>query len=331
MPKPENLDWCKTPEEAEQRFRLYVDDDPFPEIESALLGSAAFVKYIKTIGMIHPFRGWDDAKSEIDRDLVKPASYEIRPGGKFFIYNDKDELEEIDLSSPDNPEYIKLPRNSITFVSTEEQFRLPNYIAVRFNLRIKHVHRGLLLGTGPLIDPGFREKILIPLHNLTDTDYYIKLGEGLIWVEFTKTFPTPAHDLYAEFGKPELPGHTQKTLRKFLVAANAGVPIRSSIPKAVVDAQLAAEAAGERAKKLEQQIRAVSIGGLIVLILTLAGLLVPVVSLVQDTATLLRQAQAERREVIDQQKATEVRLQRLCANLKLQQAQKTKGAADVSC
>jgi deoxycytidine triphosphate deaminase len=327
----EDLDWCASEQEAAERYRRFIDDDPFPDIESALLGAAAFVKYIRATGMVHPFRGWDSGSNQINRDLVKPASYEIRPGGAFFIYNDKDELEEVDLSSKDNPEYIKLPRNSITFVSTEEQFRLPNYIAVRFNLRIKHVHRGLLLGTGPLIDPGFKEKILIPLHNLTDTDYYIKLSEGLIWVEFTKTYPTPAHALYSEFGTPELPSHTQKTLRQFLVAANSGVPIRSSIPKAVVDAQTAAQSADERVKKLEQQIRAVSIGALIVLVLTLAGLLAPVVSLVQDTATLLRQSQSERRDALEHQKATEERLQRMCAALSDKSKGGPQGNADVSC
>ena len=58
--------------------------------------------------------------------------------------------------------------------------RLPNYIAVQFNLRITHVHRGLLLGTGPLVDPGFHGKILIPLHNLTSEKYIIRADEGLI-------------------------------------------------------------------------------------------------------------------------------------------------------
>ena len=68
----------------------------------------------------------------------------------------------------------------------KEKFHLPEYIAARFNLHIRHVHKGILLGTGPLIDPGFSGKLLIPLHNLTDNDYKSKGGEGIIWVEFTK-------------------------------------------------------------------------------------------------------------------------------------------------
>ena len=81
----------------------------------------------------------------------------------------------------------KLLENSITFVQIESKIRLPEYIALRFNLRIKHVHRGLLLGTGPLVDPGFAGELLIPLHNLTSKKYEISVEEGIIWIEFTKT------------------------------------------------------------------------------------------------------------------------------------------------
>ena len=45
------------------------------------------------------------------------------------------------------------------------------------------------MGTGPLVDPGFEGKLLIPLHSLTADDYEIEAGEGLIWVEFTKLSP----------------------------------------------------------------------------------------------------------------------------------------------
>ena len=68
----------------------------------------------------------------------------------------------------------------------KEKLLLPEYIAARFNLHIRHVHKGILLGTGPLVDPGFFGNLLIPLHNLTNNDYEFVGGEGLIWVEFTK-------------------------------------------------------------------------------------------------------------------------------------------------
>ena len=84
-------------------------------------------------------------------------------------------------------ELVVIAANSIVFVECDLDFRLPDFLALRFNLHIRHVHRGLLLGTGPLVDPGYWGKLCIPLHNLTDEDYLIPRTEGLIWIEFTKT------------------------------------------------------------------------------------------------------------------------------------------------
>jgi hypothetical protein len=71
-------------------------------------------------------------------------------------------------------------------------FRVPSYIAIRFNLKITNVYRGILLGTGPIIDPGFVGRLSLPLHNLTLNQYEFTGGEGLIWMEFTKISPSAA-------------------------------------------------------------------------------------------------------------------------------------------
>lgn len=75
-------------------------------------------------------------------------------------------------------------------MSVEPYFRIPDYIALRHNLKIDHIYKGLLVGTGPLIDPGFVGHIALPLHNLTENPYTLKGGEGIIWVEFTKLSPS---------------------------------------------------------------------------------------------------------------------------------------------
>ena len=64
-------------------------------------------------------------------------------------------LESIPLG-----EELTVGANSIVFVECDLDFRLPDFIALRFNLQIRHVHRGLLLGTGPLVDPGYRGKTM---------------------------------------------------------------------------------------------------------------------------------------------------------------------------
>jgi hypothetical protein len=76
----------------------------------------------------------------------------VRPGHKFVWWREDDDLIEEDIAEDGTYE---LPANSIRHMQIEPRIRLPDYIAIRFNLRIKHVHRGLLLGTGPLVDPSF--------------------------------------------------------------------------------------------------------------------------------------------------------------------------------
>lgn len=296
--------WPADDSEAVDRANLYKDHDPYPKKKAALLGSDDFLDYARVTGMIYPCEAFDKQAQKPDPERVKPASYEVRPGQQFFRYDENGKLAAIDLGE-NKDRFIHLPANSITFVSTNERFRLPHYIAMRFNLRIQHVHRGILLGTGPLVDPGYGKNILIPLHNLTDDDYYIPTDQGLIWVEFTKTSWTkPVSPSSSNKHNVDLPENTEKELKQFLVHANQGRPIRSSIPKAVVEARSAATRAERRARQLEQQIRAFGVIGLLALILTLAGVLIPILSLVQDTASVLAETRRDSERV-------ETRIQRL--------------------
>src|ERR1041385_2141118 len=156
--------YALTDDEAKKRSERHladgVDVDPFPTIPKSLLSSEHIKLYVRETGMIWPF--------EPEEGRLKPASYEVSAGGKFIYWDEKGNkiTENITKDS-----VFTLPANSISFVQIETYFRLPLYIAVRFNLRITHVHRGLLLGTGPLVDPGFHGKLLVPLHNLTSDPY----------------------------------------------------------------------------------------------------------------------------------------------------------------
>lgn len=166
-------------DEAKRRFQETYKNDPFPDIPPALLNAADIEDYVRQTGMICPF----------SRDRLKSASYAVRVGRKVIYWDPHDEEHEpVELDLADE-EGFKIHRNSIVFINTEEFFQLPDYIAVRFNLHIEYVHRGLLLGTGPLVDPGFVGRLLIPLHNLTENIYILKQGEEIIWVEFTKVTP----------------------------------------------------------------------------------------------------------------------------------------------
>lgn len=157
----------------EVKYNEFKSKDPFPEIKPALLNSADILKYVLFIGLISDF---------MCEDLLG-ATYNCRISGEFLCYNKEKQMY---CRQANNDHDIKIEPNSITYVAIKNIFRVPDYLALRFNLRVSHVYKGLLLGTGPIIDPGFVGQIYIPLHNLTSNTYYIKPGAPLISVEFTK-------------------------------------------------------------------------------------------------------------------------------------------------
>lgn len=156
----------------------WYKQDPFPRIEAALLNSADIARYVRAGCLIK--------ESDFDFERMKPASYEMRFLGELYDWREVDGRFQQRCRKVGVGDLVELEKNSISYLWTKEWLLLPEYIAARFNLRIREVHKGILLGTGPLIDPGFGGQILIPLHNLTDNNYKLNGGEGIIWVEFTK-------------------------------------------------------------------------------------------------------------------------------------------------
>ena len=115
------------------------------------------------------------------QENLRPAAYTLRIGDDFI---DSDG-ERGKLS--DEKESFVFKKNSIVFVSTKEELDLPFYIIARFNLRVNWVYAGILLGTGPQVDPGFSGKLSCPLYNLTNVDILIKRGEDFATIDFEKT------------------------------------------------------------------------------------------------------------------------------------------------
>lgn len=203
-------DYPQTIEEANERYRTFGSLDCFPDTAPALLNSADIKAYVKNTGMIFPF----------DEDLLQSASYKVKIAGKVvywrykdnsscrkkvlirenkdinqnevvcrkYIDKDRDQTNDIEKVEFDLNEggYFDLQPNSIAFVTLEPEFHIPKYLALRFNLKIQHNYRGLLLGTGPLVDPGFEGRLTIPLHNLTNNTYRFRHGDTLITIEFIK-------------------------------------------------------------------------------------------------------------------------------------------------
>lgn len=281
-------------DEAERRFKIYKSLDPFPEIIPSLLNSADIYDYVRVTGMLCPF----------DPKKLKSASYAVPILGTLIYWDEKGDIHKYDL---EKGKEFTLKANSIAFVSIQPKFRLPDYIALRFNLKITHIHRGILLGTGPLVDPGYVGKLLIPLHNLTTNDYTFRGGEDLIWMEFTKLSDnsrwqnkTGTSKQFLKVGTlirysqiPKIPRlgeyvpfpltKSQDNVRKFLDKASPHRAIRSSLPDIIVKAGKSAEDAAKIANSIQ---RTITIGGIIALVAVIVGvaaLVVPVYSVIQDS------------------------------------------------
>lgn len=242
--------------EAEARYQRYKSVDPFPTIYPALLNSADVEDYVAATGMIYPFDAHD----------LKPASHGIRVGGKCVYWDGDRETFALANSSASadglsTKTKLLLRPNSITFVPVIPEFRLPDYIAMRFNLTIQNVYRGLLLGTGPLVDPGFNGNLWFPLHNLTTEEYAIDADDVIIYAEFTKlsrwrawhsehlTHPPRRSGSYVEFDPHKL-AH-RRDIDEYLYHANGGRPVTSSVQSLVKGVEVLREDAKSAARDAE--------------------------------------------------------------------------------
>jgi deoxycytidine triphosphate deaminase/cell division protein FtsL len=311
--------FAENEDQAKQLFEGTRHTDPLPKVASSLLNTADLLDYIAATGMIFPF----DVPKDRDKWL-KPASCAISFAGKVIHWNP-------DPVRPDKPQHfnedikrgqkLKLPPNSIVFITLEPCFRLPDYIAGRFNLTIRHVHRGLLVGTGPLVDPGFTGHLYVPVHNLTGDDYEITAGEPLVWMEFTKLSPnqmwTPnareSPNDYVRFPDSK----SGRTLEDSLKAASPN-PIVSSIPQEVGIARHAAQqaqGAAEQAKSTLQRLGSLGLVSGVILLVTIAAFVLDVAVDVwqerKDRSALRRQVTDLDRSLVVQRRELQAVNQRL--------------------
>ncbi len=259
-------------EDALRRYEKYKNVDPFPDIPPALLNSAHIKAYIAKTGMVFPYFPADDSK----KDRITSASLTMTIGPEVLYW---DFPKSAFLQPKDKQCYsaklkmedeIMLRPNSITYLRPLERFNIPDYIAVRFNLRIVHVHRGLLLGTGPLLDPGYKGYPMIPVHNLTENTYTVRVGEQFINVEFTKISDVSSISIMKSL-RDEYP---------FTYAKNSGKTFDYSfikfIDKHVPSRKVKSSLSGviDQARHVVQQQRKLTWGALIGALIAIAALIV---------------------------------------------------------
>jgi len=163
-------------EEKKRRKEEWKYIDPHPNEPGILLSDK-----------IHEF--CNDANLLISEDYceknLRPASYTLRIGDAYI------DSDGVHRTLTDSEESFVFKKNSIVFVSTKEKLDIPFYIIARFNIRVTWVYDGVLLGTGPQVDPGYTGYLSCPLYNLTNIDIRIKRGEDFATIDFEKTTSLP--------------------------------------------------------------------------------------------------------------------------------------------
>jgi deoxycytidine triphosphate deaminase len=272
-------------EKAEEKFRKFKKKDPYTNIAPALLNNADVKKYITMVGIVDPF---------YEKDL-NGITYDIRLEGRarYWYYDDdhperKYKQDVYVLSKDKNPpltenlpvvNQIELQPNSITYITLEPFFRIPAYIVARFNLKINQIYRGLLLGTGPIVDPGFAGRLSIPLHNLTHNSYILHGGDTIIAMEFTKTSPNKVWDGTRqdeeEANEKRFSGLKTENRDVIYYVNSALLGNKSSD---IVNASVRYSTFKKELETGQKRDNGIIIGGIISLVALIVGLLVPVFS-----------------------------------------------------
>lgn len=260
----------------------YRYEDPLPDVEPSLLNKVDIARYVARTGMVHEF----------NPNQLKPASYEVKLGNEILFWDENGNRQHHTNIGANIP--IRIRQNSITYVGVETRFYLPFYIALRFNLTITHVHRGLLLGTGPLIDPGFRGNLMIPIHNLTTNDYFLRPRDPLIAVEFTKLSKDKwlAEEQYEITSKYEnnvkKPNATFDDYINMAIKPHASVEssleqVLGKAEKEIERAKVAIDEAKKESKRIFRIITVASIIGAVALIIAAASAIYQTQSLILDS------------------------------------------------
>lgn len=341
------LDFAGDLEEAALRFRRWRTVDPFPDVDPALLNAADLLDYIRATGMIFPEGSAED---------LKPASLQMHVEGPYQYVSADGNIMRGELRRRDDPDFdatkdhhtsVQLPGDTIVFVTVRPDIQMPDYMVMRFNLKIDHVYKGLLLGTGPLVDPGFTGRLSIPLHNLTSKEYILHAGDGLIWAEFTKLSrnrlfsAATTRDASRQAAAFPPPGPTRRRgIPDYLQEATGGETPSTSVPKQLAEirgdfatfqtvvedrvatTEQASDKAGSGVRRLERFFAGISVIALIATVLAVAAILVPTIGLVHDSNSENRGFEAQLTEQQQEISDLQAQLAQVRAALAAAQAKK---------
>jgi deoxycytidine triphosphate deaminase len=143
--------------------------DPL-EGAGAVLAADEIRFYCSLFGMVRRF----------DDNNLRTASYRLTVGDPVRLGD-----QVLDLSTAGSALAIP-PRESATLVPAEVLL-MPHYLIGRIGLTIGLVQKGLLLGAGPQVDPGYQGALACPVYNMTNHPIQLSRGDRLLRIDFVRT------------------------------------------------------------------------------------------------------------------------------------------------
>lgn len=118
---------------------------------------------------------------------LEPASYDLRVGHSAVTDEGKVDVMEV--------EFFRIPRGTTVTIHPLEEIGLSRRIAARYGLRSRFARRGLVLLSGPQIDPGFEGKLTITVFNAGPAPVTVQHLQKFATIEFTE-LKSPAKSAY---------------------------------------------------------------------------------------------------------------------------------------
>jgi len=113
-----------------------------------------------------------------DSKCLQPASYDMRLGEEAITSSHREKL------NPAQKGLLIIPAGDFALVTTHERVELSAKVAGHIGLRSHYSKRGLIVLSGPQIDPGFKGVLVLGLSNLSPRDVTIPYKERFCTVEF---------------------------------------------------------------------------------------------------------------------------------------------------
>jgi len=136
----------------------------------SVLNDKEIERYCKEYQLIKPY----------DKKKIKYASYDLRVGKEYILAS-----EEKPRKLGENG-VIEIPKYEVCYILTEEELNLQTDVCAFIFPRHGTVKKGILVYPQPPIDPGYKGKLYVLLHNLTTQKIRINQKDHLATIVFLK-------------------------------------------------------------------------------------------------------------------------------------------------